>query len=273
MIKVPDLSIIIVSFNTQELLKKCLMSLMVNGKWLMVNSEVIVVDNASKDSSSEMVKKEFPKVKLIVNEHNLGFATANDQGIKASKGEGVFLLNSDTEVKPGALEKLVEFIQIHSEVGVVGARLLNPDGSIQSSVYHFPTIWRAIKEYWLGQKGEYDKYAPAENEPMEVEAVTGAAMLIPRRTIEKIGLLDERYFMYFEDLDYCQRVKQAGLKVYYLPEAEILHRHGQSASKSGPKAYQYLIQSSKIYNGRLKYHLLTLIIGFGQKWQKIFGKK
>jgi len=267
-----NISIIIVSFNTKELLKNCLKSLMTYGQWLMVNGEVIVIDNASKDSSSEMVKKEFPKVKLIANKHNLGFATANNQGIKASKGESVFLLNSDTEVKPGVLEKLVEFIKSHSGVGVIGARLLNPDGSIQPSVYHFPSLWRAIKEYWLDKKGEYEKYAPIGERVVNVEAVTGAAMLIPRRTIEKIGLLDERYFMYFEDLDYCQRVKRGGLKVYYLPEAEILHCHGQSAVKAGPKAYQYLLQSSKIYNGRLKYNLLTLIIGFGQKWQKIFGK-
>jgi len=272
MIKSPDLSIIIVSFNTKELLKNCLKSLMTYGQWLMANGEVIVIDNASKDSSSEMVKKEFPKVKLIVNKHNLGFATANDQGIKASKGESVFLLNSDTEVKPGALEKLVEFIQSHSEVGVIGARLLNPDGSIQPSVYHFPTIWRVIKEYWFGLKGSYEKYVPMFEKEVEVEAVTGAAMLIPKKTIERIGYLNERYFFYFEDLDYCRRVRRAGFKVFYLPTAEILHHHGQSATKAGSKAYQYLVQSSKIYNGTLKYWLLTSVIWTGQKWQKIFGK-
>jgi len=242
---------------------------METGNWKL---ETIVIDNTSSDGSPEMIKKEFSQVKFIANKKNQGFAKANNQGLKIAKGDYLLLLNSDTEVRPGTLQKLEEFAQNRPQAGVVGAKLLNPDGSIQPSVYHFPTIWRAIKEYWFGLKGSYEKYAPMIEKEVGVEAVTGAAMLIPRGTIEKIGYLDERYFMYFEDLDYCRRVRRAGLKVFYLPTAEILHCHGQSAVKAGPKAYQYLLQSSKIYNGRLKYNLLTLIIGFGQKWQKIFGK-
>ncbi len=275
-----DLSIIIVSFNTRELLKECLGSLMANkqslslrdGKWQMANSEVIVVDNGSKDGSLAMVKKDFSKVNLIANRSNLGFAKANNQALRQAQGKDCLLLNPDTRVKPGSLEKLIKFVEEHPEAGTVGAKLVNPDGSVQPSVYYFPTLWRAIKEYWFGQKGVYEKYAPKGKKPVEVEAVTGAAMLIPQKMIEKIGLLDEKYFMYFEDLDYCQRVKQAGLKVYYLPEAEILHHHGQSAAKAGSKAYQYLIQSSKIYNGLIKYYLLFLILWIGQKWQKILRK-
>ena len=268
-----DLSIIIVNFNTRELLKECLKSLIVNGRWQMVNSEVIVVDNASKDKSPAMIKKNFPKVKLIENRTNLGFAQANNQGIKKAKGEYLLLLNPDTRVEPGSLEKLIQFAQKHPEAGIVGAKLINPDGSVQPSVYHFPTLGRATREYWLSQEGVYEKYAPKSKKAIEVEAVTGAAMLIPRKTIEKVGLLDERYFMYFEDLDYCRRIRQAGLKVYYLPEAEIIHHHGKSAAKVGSKAYQYLTQSSKIYNGFIKYYLLFLIIWIGQKWQKALGKK
>ncbi len=273
MIKSPDLSIIIVSFNTKKLLRECLKSLITNYQSLITDHEIIVIDNASEDGSSLMVGKDFPQVKLIENQENLGYAAANNQALRQAQGKDCLLLNPDTRVKPGSLEKLIKFAEEHPETGIVGAKLVNPDGSVQPSVYHFPTLWRAIKEYWFGQKGVYEKYAPKGKKPVEVEAVTGAAMLIPRKTIEKIGLLDEKYFMYFEDLDYCGRVKQAGLKVYYLPKAEILHHHGQSAVKAGSKAYRFLVQSSKIYNGLVKYYLLFLILWIGQKWQKILGKK
>ena len=261
-----DLSIIILSFNTKKLLQECL-------KALRNDDEVIVVDNASSDGSAEMVKKDFPKVKLIKNKKNLGFAKANNQGIRRAQGEYYLLLNSDTQVKPGSLNKLIQFAKKEPEVGIIGARLINPDDSVQPSIYHFPTLWRAIREYWLGQKGVYEKYSPQGRKAVEVEAVTGAAMLIPRKTIEKVGLLDERYFMYFEDLDYCRRVRLVGFKVFYLPTAGILHHHGKSAEKVSTKAYRYLCQSSKIYHGLLKYWLLSFIIWSGQKWQKILGKK
>jgi len=257
-----DLSVIIVSFNTKKFLKNCLSSIK--------KAEVIVVDNGSSDGSPEMVKNQFPKVKLVENRENVGFARAAGQGLNHVRGKYVLLLNPDTEVKEGALEKLVAFVKKEPEAGVVGARLLDPDGTVQPSVYHLPTIGGAVREYWLGQKGAYEKYAPKGKKPVEVEAVTGAAMLVSRKTIEKIGFLDKDYFLYFEDLDYCRRARQAGLKVYYLPEAEIIHHHGKSAAKVGSKAYQYLTQSSKIYNGLLKYYLLYLIIRLRQVWRKGF---
>lgn len=266
MIKLAELSIIIVSFNTKELLRECLKS-------LGDRHEVIVVDNASGDGSPEMVEKDFPGVVLIKNEKNLGFARANNQGIKKAKGKYLLLLNSDAQVKSKALEELVKFGEENSGAGVVGARLVNPDGSVQPSVYHFPKLINALKDYWLGKKGAYEKYAPSGKKPVEVEAVTGAAMLIPRRTIEKVGFLDEKYFMYFEDLDYCLRVRKAGFKIYYLPEAEIIHHHGQSAAKVGSQAYSYLVESSKKYHGWLKYYLLTLIIWLGTRWRKSLAKK
>lgn len=259
-----ELSVIIVSFNTRELLKKCLASIK--------NAEIIVVDNASTDGSVEMVKREFPQVKLIENRENLGFAKANNQALGLAHGEYRLLLNSDTQVKPQALEHLVAFAKKHPEVGIIGARLLNLDGSVQSSVYHFPSIKGAIDEYWLGKKGSYEKYALTGLDPVSVEAVTGAAMLIPKSTIEKIGLLNEQYFMYFEDLDYCRRVKRANLKVYYLPDAEVIHYHGASG-KGSPLTYRYLVKSSKIYNGIPKFWAISFIIRSGQKWQRILGKR
>lgn len=271
------LSIIIVNFNTKELLKKCLESIFrvkehESGR---VEMEIIVVDNGSTDGSVEAIEARYKDIKILRNEENLGFAKANNQGIKISKGDYILLLNSDTEVRSGALDKLVQFAEKHPDAGVAGARLLNPDGSIQPSVYHFPTIWRAIAEYWLGKRGVYEKYALTGaltgTDPVSVEAVTGAAMLIPRKTIEKVGLLDERYFLYFEDLDFCRRARETGLKIYYLPSAEVIHHHGKSAALVGSQAYKWLCQSSKIYNGKLKYSLLYFIIWIGQKWQRFKG--
>ncbi|PIU03839.1 glycosyl transferase family 2 [Candidatus Shapirobacteria bacterium CG08_land_8_20_14_0_20_39_18] len=261
------LSIIIVSYNTKDLLRKCLNSL--KG----YDTEIIVVDNNSQDDSQSVVKKEFPDVHLIINDDNLGFAKANNQGIKIATGDYVLLLNSDTQVKPGALEKLVEFAKSHLDAGVIGARLLNQDGSIQPSIYRLPTITNAIKEFWLGQLGLTEKYFIDSSKGEEVEAVVGAVFLIPKTVIQKVGLLDERYFMYFEDLDYCRRVRRAGYKVYYFPKAEVFHYHGASGKKIGNITNQWLIQSSKIYHGKIKYLILTVIIFTGQKWQKIIRKR
>lgn len=259
------LSIIIVSYNTKELLKKCLRSLE------KVKAEIIVVDNNSEDGSSDLIKKDFPEVKVISNKENFGFAKANNQALRQAQGEFILLLNSDTVVKPKALEELVEFAKQHPEAGVIGARLLNPDGSVQPSVFHLPTIKGAVLEYWLKQKGTFEKYFPVDNDPREVEAVVGAAMLIPKTVIEKVGLLDERYFMYFEDLDYCRRVKHTGFKVYYLPQAEIIHQHGASGKTIGNQTNRWLIESSKIYHGNFRYSMITFIIWSGQKLKKICG--
>ncbi len=276
------LSIIIVNLNTKKLLQDCLVSIL-KDKSLEEKVEIIVVDNGSTDGSVEMINEEWLMVKrkksstinhqpsvikLISNQINLGFAKANNQGIMEAKGEYILLLNSDTKVKSDTLDKLVDFAKQHPEAGIIGSRLLNPDGSTQPSIYHFPTIFGAIKEFWLGQKGAFQKFAAPGTSPVEAEAVTFAAVLISRKTIDKVGLLDERYFMYFEDLDYCRRVWQGGMKVYSLPSVEVIHYHGASGQGS-EKTYQYLVESSKIYNGLLKYILLTLILWSGQKWQKL----
>lgn len=254
------LSIIITSFNTKELLEKCLLSLK------NAQAEIIVVDNASIDGSVERVEQRYKGIKILRNKENLGFAKANNQGIKIAQGEYVLLLNSDTQVEPKALDELIKFAEERSEAGVIGAKLLNQDGSTQPSVFHLPTIRGAISEFWFKKTESFSKYAPKGNNPIEVEAVVGAAMLIPKPVIEKVGLLDERYFMYFEDLDYCRRVRRAGFKVYYLPKAEVIHHHGASGKELGHKTNQWLVTSSKIYHGTIKYWLLTFIIWLGQKW-------
>jgi GT2 family glycosyltransferase len=236
---------------------------------------VIVVDNDSKDGSVESLtsqKAENKNLRLILNKQNLGFAKANNQAIKIAKGEYIFLLNSDTVVKPGALEKLINFAQETSDAGVVGPKLLNRDGTLQASCFRFPTIKNAIREYWLGKKGLFDKYSPKGNMETAVDAIVGAAFLITPQGLKKAGMLDNRYFMYFEDIDYCRRIKKAGLKVYYYPEAEILHYHGESGKALADKSLQWrrLIPSSKIYHGTLKHYLLTLIIKLGRRWQQLY---
>lgn len=269
------LSIIIVSYNTKKLTLDAIESVYRDGS--EISYEIIVVDNNSQDGSVEVLRELEKKDKnllLIENKGNLGFARANNQGIKKAKGEYMLLLNSDTIVKPGALGKLLEFAKERPDAGVVGARLLNKDGSIQEGCFHFPTIGRAISEYWLGQKGHFEKFAPKGALPVTVDAVVGAAFLITPKALKKVGLLDERYFFYFEDIDYCRRVWKEGLRVYYYPKAEIIHLVGASGKAIANPSNQWrrLIPSSKIYHGVLKHYLLTFILWLGQKWEKIFKK-
>jgi GT2 family glycosyltransferase len=258
--------------------------------------EIIVVDNGSTDGSQEYLKSKMLKLKtnvksknlkinhqpsvinhqssifklrVIFNKRNLGFSKANNQGIKIAKGKYILLLNSDTIVKKGALERLVEFAERTKDAGVIGPRLLNPDGSIQPSCFNFPSILGSIKEFWLGKKGSFSKWAHEGKKSVAVDAVVGAAFLITPRARRKVGLLDERYFMYFEDLDYCRRVWQAGLRVYYLPEARIIHLHGASGKGLKSKPSKWLIQSSKIYHGVLGYYLLNFTIRLGQKYTRL----
>jgi hypothetical protein len=254
-----DLSIIIVNYNTQKLTFECVNSIIKSKP--KVNYEIIIVDNGS----AEFIRDPKSKLKIIHNKVNLGFAKANNQGIRVAKGKHILLLNSDTYVEKGAIDNLYNFANITEDAGVVGAKLLNPDRSTQSSVFHFPSLKKTIRQYWLGEKGLQDKYALSNNSPQEVDAVVGAAFLITRQAIKKVGLLDERYFMYFEDLDYCRKVQEAGLKVYYLPNSTIIHLHGKSGGKM-----EYLVNSSKIYHGSLKYYLITLIIKTNQIFNKLF---
>lgn len=264
----PDISIIIVNFNTKDLIRDCIESIRKNCTLVV---EIIVVDNGSTDSSVEVIKK--LGVVPILNNGNLGFAKANNQGIKIAKADYVMLLNSDTIIKKDSLERLLAFAKATPDAGIVGPKLLYKDGSLRNSCLRFPTIKNAIGQYWFGKKGLFDKYAPKGKAPVIVDSVVGAAFLMTPAALKKVGGLDERYFFYFEDIDYCRRVKKTGLRVYYLPEAEIVHFEGVSGKKiAKPKdQWKRLIPSSKIYHGTLKHYILTLIILIGQKWAKLYG--
>lgn len=236
-----DISIIIVNFNTDKLVKDCISSIKRNTK--KVKYEIIVIDNS-------------------VN--NRGFAKANNIGIQRAKGKYILLLNSDTIVGRGAIDRLVEFANVTSDAGVIVPRLYNTNGSIQASCFRFPTLSLAIKQYFMSGGKLLDKYFPRSDKPVVVQSAVMAAFLITPQAIKKVGKLDEKYFMYFEDIDYCKRVYETGLKVYYLPEAEVVHIHGASGGKN-----MYLIDSSKKYHGIVEYYLYTFILWFGQKWEKM----
>jgi hypothetical protein len=262
-----DVSIIIVSFNTKDLTLACIKSIIDEGSEL--TKEIIIVDNGSTDGTVEELTKLTKLIKLIKNSENLGFSKANNQGIKVAKGKHILLLNSDTKVKREAIKKLVDFAEVTPNAGVVGPMLLNPNGSEQPSVFRYPTLARAFKQYWLGKKRLLEKYYPEKTSA--VETIVMAAFLITPHALKKVGLLDERYFMFYEDLDYCKRVNKSGLKVYFLPSAKVLHYHGASGKKLTEKSDQWrrLIPSSKIYHGTVKHYLFNFILWSGQKWQKL----
>lgn len=259
-------SIIIVSYNTRYKTRKCLES--IKQHLDLMDHEVIVVDNGSNDGSADMIDIEFPFVRLIKNKTNDGFAIANNQGLSISKGQYILFLNSDTEIiNPLTTYRLVQFAKEFPEAGAIVPKLLNTDHSVQDSVFKFPTLSRAFKQYWLGKPGLYGPYAPEDTFPCKIEAAVMAAMLVPRETIELVGKLDEKYFMYFEDIDYCERIWKQGKKIYYLPDISIIHHLGESGKneKSIEQQWQRLIPSSIKYHGRLKHYLINFILWSGQK--------
>lgn len=231
----PVLSVIIVSWNVKEDLEKCLNSLRQNDLAL----EVIVVDNASTDGTVQMLA-ERQDVTVIANEENRGFAAANNQGLAVARGEYLLLLNPDTIVPAGGLQKLVDFAEKHPEAGIIGPRLLNPDGSLQYSCRRFPTIRAAMFRHTiLGRLFPHEEatrdYLMQDwdhTQAREVDWVSGAALLIRRAAYDVVGGLDEGFFWGSEDVDYAFRMHQAGWKVLYSPEPAIIHAIGRSTDKA-----------------------------------------
>ena len=271
----PDLSIVIVSWNVRDFLQKCLLSIYPPGSHDAASQsespplsfdidsfgiETIVVDNASADDSVEMVRQAFPQVILIANADNRGFTGGINQGIVASRGRYVLLLNPDTEVLDDALARMVAHVDAHPDVGVLGPMLLNPDGSVQSSRRRFPTLATAFLEStplqsWFPRHRllcDYYVQDKPDDAIAEVDWVTGACLLARREALDQVGLLDDGYFMYSEELDWCYRAKAAGWKVVYFPEAQVIHYGGQSSEQV--KAFQIIyFNRSKIRYFR-KYH-------------------
>lgn len=231
-----DLSVIIVSMNCRGELAECLASVERARGALAV--EVFVVDNASRDGSAAMVAADFPQVRLVANERNRGFAAANNQALALAGGRNVLFLNPDTVVRPGALETLVRTLDGDSGIGVCAPQLLGADGSIQESLRREPTYAALLHQYTPLRllrifKGAYRRYKMGDfdsRRAADVEIVMGAAFCVPARVLAKVGVLDERFFVYFEEMDFCRRVREAGLRVRFEPSAQITHIGGVSAA-------------------------------------------
>ena len=237
MLKKIDLSIIVVSHNTKELLRNCLSS--VFQKIKNIDFEVWVVDNASLDGSLEMVRKEFSEVKIIANEENVGFAKANNLAIKEAKGRYIFLLNPDTILLDENFKELIDFMEKNPEAGACGPIVLNKDGTMQRQCKRgLPTFWVAFSYYsglwklfpqnkwWRKNFGGYFLLDKPDDKVCEVDSLSGAAMMVRKETIEKVSLMCEDYIMYWDDLDWCYRIKKAGWKVYFVPLVKIIHYGG-----------------------------------------------
>ncbi|MBX4191201.1 MAG: glycosyltransferase family 2 protein [Candidatus Doudnabacteria bacterium] len=225
-----DLSIILLNYNTKELTKKCLQSVFTSKT--NYKFEVIVADNGSTDGSLEMLKSEFPQIKLVENNANLGFSKGNNAGIRQASGRYILLLNTDTEVKSDTIDESIKYLDANASVGIVGAKVLLPDGTLDKACRRkFPNPWNSfLRLFGLKNFSDYNIDSPIDQE-MEVDSVMGAYLMIKKEVVNKIGLLDEEYFMYGEDLDWCWQTKQAGYKVVYYPKSEIIHyKYGSSQS-------------------------------------------
>jgi hypothetical protein len=244
-----DLSVVVVNWNTHDLLAECIRS--VRDATRDLDSELIVVDNASVDGSVELVRRDFPGVQLIANAENVGFVRANNQALARSKGRYILLLNSDTQVLPGSVDKVVSFMDTRPRAGIAGVRLLNADRSFQASYTPFPTLWAEfLMLSSLGRRlirPAFPSYGPrVEGGPQQIEGyVEGAYLLARREVIDQVGGLDERIFMYAEDVDWCYRFHRAGWEVWYLPQAPVIHYGGQSSRSLRGR------MEAELYRGRV----------------------
>ena len=260
-----SLCIVIVSYNVCDLLRDCLRTLS--------DQRVIVVDNASSDGTAAMARSEFPAVELIANASNRGFAAACNQGITASAKDFILILNPDTLVTPAALQALLDVMQAFPRAGACGPRILNPDGSLQPSCRLFPTLPRLLlDEFGLGKLFPRSKFFGgyrltwwAHDRFREVDQLMGAALLLRRAALEQVGAFDERFFMYFEEVDLCLRLHNAGWKVLFVPDARVMHHGGRSARQVLPEATLYRYRSLGAFYRKHypAWHLAVLKVAIG----------
>jgi GT2 family glycosyltransferase len=248
-----NLSIIIVNWNTRDLLRDCLASLPAATEGLV--TEILVVDNASSDGSAAMVADEFPGVRLIESGGNLGFSRANNLALAQSTGDGILLLNPDTVCPPLSLVRMFRFMNGKENVGAVGPRLVDGDGRPTITGGYFPRTryhWFGFldpRRLWLqGPLSQRIVFVPHRHEASRlVDYVMGACFLIRRSALEKVGILDDRFFMYFEETDWCYRAHQAGLDVWYCAETEITHLEGKAAAKASRFSMDQFQKSYRLF--------------------------
>lgn len=262
-----DLSIISITYNSEGFIKNYLLSLQ---RSFPKNSEIIIVDNGSTDKTLEKIKQYGEKLiksdvlKIIPLNENFGFSRSNNMAVKKAAGEYLLFLNPDTEIIDGALNILLAFAE-GRDFGIAAPKLIEPTGMPQPSVRQLPTLWGAVKEFILGMKNSFEPYVPGGEEEVGVECVLGAAFLMRRELFLDLRGFDERYFMYFEDLDLCRRVRGIGKEIFYLPQARIKHVVG--GSKETKKA-EWIRQAEKIYYGSAQAYLIGLVGRIGHKFLK-----
>lgn len=265
-----DVSIVIVNWNTCQITCDCLKS--VYDQTRNINFEVIVVDNASTDGSVEMIKNKFPQVILIENNENRGFAAANNQGMRIANGRYVLLLNSDTIILDNAIGKAISFADAHPEAAVVSCRVLNPDRTVQQTCFMFPSVLNMfLSSTYLYKFFPRSKFFGREqmawwdrNDIREVDVVTGCFMLVRREAIKQVGMMNEQFFIYGEETDWCYRFRQAGWKVLFNPYGHIIH-HGSTSSRQVKAKMRLQLSGSillflKKHKGRLQYRLACLLV-------------
>jgi GT2 family glycosyltransferase len=265
-----DVSIIIVSWNAKQHLLNCLNSLenAANG----YSQEIIVVDNASSDGSSDAAARQFPQVRLVKNKENLGFARANNIGIRQSSGRYICLVNSDVIVLNGCIENLISFMDNHPTTGMVGPRILNPDRTFQPSCRHFPSVWNNLCQA-LGLNKLFPKSRFfsetfmnywAHDTVQKVDVLSGCFWMVRRKALNEVGLLDEDFFIYGEDLDWCRRFYKTGWDVVFYPEAKAIHIGGASSSNAPIKFYMEMqkadLQYWRKHHGRIAAAIDRMII-------------
>jgi GT2 family glycosyltransferase len=262
-----DLSIIIVNYNVKEFLQNLIHS--IEKASLNLTKEIIIVDNASDDGSVEFIGEKFPQIKLLANKKNLGFGKANNIGLGQAVGKYILLVNPDTLVAEDTFEKMIEFFESNSEVGLAGCKILNPDGTLQLACRRsFPGPWTSftkvtgLSSLFPNSKifARYNLTYLDENKTYEVDAISGSFMMMRKEVYEKVGGFDEQFFMYGEDLDLCYRIQKSGFKIYYVHSAQIIHYKGESTKRSS------LDETKVFYNAMhlfVKKHLSTsFLIGF-----------
>lgn len=245
-----DLSVVIINWNTRDLLLRCIRTIDMHKGDVQV--EIVVVDNASTDDSVESVRREYPSARVLVNDTNVGFARANNQGVVASSAPLALLLNSDAFLTDGALQALLEVMAASPHAALVGAHLRNADGTFQASHTPFPNLWQeflilsGIGRLTHGRW--YPSHAPELNSGAQVvEYVEGACMLVRKDVYRAIGGLDEGFFMYAEEVDLCYRIRAADWQVWYAPRAEVIHLGGGSSGKRKPQ------READLYRSRVRF--------------------
>ena len=278
-----DLTVSIVNTNNSAMLERCLRSIEKNTR--RVSLDLIVVDNASTDDSRAMLAREFPRVRVLENSERRGFAASHNRALALGTGRYLIILNDDTEIFAECFETLVAFMDAHPEAGACGAQLLNPDGSLQRTANRFPTFLFGVFEALSLNRVfpnnpilSANLYADWERDTTRaVDAVSGAALLIRRAAMEQIGLLDERFFIYSEEIDWCYRLHQRGWKIFYIADARITHYGGSSTATRAPKKFHDIHWNSFLYYyqkhfGQPAYLLLAALYQFRMLGQHLVAR-